>query len=165
MSSITLTTINARHVHAALGLRCLRANLGVLREASRIREFVLGDRPADIAERLLADAPSIIGFGVYIWNVEDTTRVVAILKRVAPQITIIVGGPEVSHETAEQRICALADYVVTGWGDVTFPQLCADILAGKPPAGKVFAGLQPPLADIALPYAEYTDQDIARRFI
>jgi hypothetical protein len=92
MPGITLATINARHVHAALGLRCLRANLGGLREASRIREFVLGDRPADIAERLLADAPRIIGFGVYIWNVEDTTRVVAILKRVAPQITIIVRG-------------------------------------------------------------------------
>ncbi len=165
MSGITLATINARHVHAALGLRCLRANLGALREASRIREFVLGDRPADIAERLLADAPRIIGFGVYIWNVEDTTRVVAILKRVAPQITIIVGGPEVSHETADQRICALADYVVTGWGDVTFPKLCADILAGKPPAEKIHAGLQPPLADIALPYDEYTEQDIARRFI
>lgn len=165
MSGITLTTINARHVHAALGLRCLRANLGALREASRIREFVLGDRPADIAERLLADAPRIIGFGVYIWNVEDTTRVVAILKRVAPEVIVVVGGPEVSHETAEQRICALADYVVTGWGDVTFPQLCADILAGTPPAQKIHAGLQPPLADIALPYDEYTEQDIARRFI
>ena len=165
MSGITLATINARHVHAALGLRCLRANLGALREASRIREFVLGDRPADIAERLLADAPRIIGFGVYIWNVEDTTRVVAILKRVAPEVIVVVGGPEVSHETAEQRICALADYVVTGWGDVTFPRLCADIFAGKPPVEKVLAGLQAPLADIALPYDEYTDEDIARRFI
>jgi len=154
MSGITLATINARHVHAALGLRCLRANLGALREASRIREFVLGDRPADIAERLLDDAPRIIGLGVYIWNVEETTRVVAILKRVAPELIVVVGGPEVSHETADQRICALADYVVTGWGDVTFPKLCADIFAGAPPAQKIHAGLQPPLADIALPYDE-----------
>ena len=82
MSGIILTTINARYVHAALGLRYLRANMGELRDQTRIREFVLGDRPADIAERLLADAPRLIGFGVYIWNVEETTRLIAIIKRV-----------------------------------------------------------------------------------
>lgn len=165
MSAITLATINARYVHAALGLRYLRANMGVLREQTRIREFVLGERPADIAERLLAEQPAIIGLGVYIWNVEETTRLIAIIKRVAPQIIVIIGGPEVSHEVADQRICALADYVVTGWGDVTFPQLCADIVDGRAPAQKVHAGVQPKLAAIALPYDEYSDEDIARRFI
>jgi len=165
MSGIILTTINARYVHAALGLRYLRANMGELRAATRIREFVLGDRPADIAEKLLADRPRLIGFGVYIWNVEETTRLIAIIKRVAPEIIVVVGGPEVSYETGEQRICALADYVVTGWGDITFPQLCADIVAGRAPAQKVHAGKQPRLSDITLPYAEYSDEDIARRFI
>lgn len=165
MSGIILTTINARYVHAALGLRYLRANMGPLHDQTQIREFVLGDRPADIAERLLADKPQLIGFGVYIWNVEETTRLIAIIKRVAPEVVVVVGGPEVSYETEEQRICALADYVVTGWGDVTFPQLCADIMAGKPPQQKVHAGVQPKMTDIALPYAEYSDEDIARRFI
>jgi hypothetical protein len=165
MSGIILTTINARYVHAALGLRYLRANMGALRETTTIREFVLGDRPADIAERLLADKPQLIGFGVYIWNVEETTRLIAIIKRVAPEVVVVVGGPEVSYETEEQRICALADYVVTGWGDVTFPQLCAEIMAGHAPVQKIHAGVQPKLADIALPYAEYTEEDITRRFI
>lgn len=165
MSVITLATINARYVHAALGLRYLRANMGALRDQTRIREFVLGDRPADIAERLLAEQPAIIGFGVYIWNVEETTRLIAIIKRVAPDVIVVIGGPEVSHEVEDQRICALADYVVTGWGDITFPQLCADIMAGRAPEQKVHAGVQPKLAAIALPYDEYSDEDIARRFI
>jgi hypothetical protein len=165
MPRILLATINARHVHAALGLRCLRANLGAMREDSAIREFVLGDRPADIVERLLADRPAIIGLGVYIWNVEDSTRVVAILKQVAPEVVVVVGGPEVSHETEAQRICALADYTVTGWGDVTFARLCAGILAGRPPAQRLLAGEQPRLAELALPYAEYGEEDIARRFV
>ena len=165
MTRITLATINARYVHAALGLRYLRANMGALREATHIAEFVLGDRPADIAERLLAERPAIIGFGVYIWNVEETARVVAILKRVAPEIIIIVGGPEVSYETENQRVCELADHVVTGWGDVTFPRLCADIVAGNASTQKIHAGVQPPLSEIASPYGEYTAEDIARRFI
>ena len=164
-TEIILTTINARYVHAALGLRYLAANMGELAPRTRIVEFVLGQRAFEIVEDLLALQPRIIGIGVYIWNVEESTRVVALLKRVAPQITVILGGPEVSYETAEQRICTLADYVVTGWGDVTFPKLARDVMNGAAPAHKVVAGEQPPLAQLTLPYAQYTDEDIAQRFI
>ena len=164
-SEIVLTTLNARYVHAALGLRYLAANMGELQSRTRIVEFVLGQRAFEIVEDLLALNPRIIGIGVYIWNVEESTRVVALLKKVAPHITVILGGPEVSFETSEQRICTLADYVISGWGDVTFPKLVADILTDKPPAQKVIAGVQPPLDDITLPYAQYTDMDIANRFI
>ena len=165
MVAIVLSTINARYVHVSLGLRYLLANLGEVKEQARIFEFVLGQRPADIVEAILAQRPRIAGFGVYIWNVEETARVVALLKRVAPEVTVVVGGPEVSYEVEEQRICRLADYVITGWGDVTFPQLSCDILAGKPPAEKVIEGEQPPLDQIAFPYEHYTDEDLAKRFI
>ncbi len=165
MPAIVLATINARYAHASLGLRYLAANMGELARETRISEFVLGQRPTDIVEQILALGPGIVGFGVYIWNVEETTRVVAQLKRVAPNVTVVVGGPEVSHEVDEQRICTLADYVITGWGDLTFPQLCADLLARNRPLQKIIAGEQPNLAQIALPYGCYTDEDIARRFL
>lgn len=165
MPAIVLATINARYAHASLGLRYLRANLGALRADSAIVEFVLGQKTEEMAERLLALAPRIVGLGVYIWNVEETTRLVAVLKRVAPQVAVVVGGPEVSHEVESQRICALADYVVTGWGDVTFAQLARAILHGPRPAAKVLAGVQPPLAQIVLPYDEYTDEDLRQRYV
>ena len=164
-SDIVLTTINARYVHAALGLRYLAANMGELQPRTRIVEFVLGQRAFEIVEDLLALKPRIIGIGVYIWNVDECTRVVALLKKIAPQVTVVLGGPEVSYETNEQRICDLADYVITGWGDVTFPQLARDILGGVAITDKVIAGKQPPLSQLALPYAHYTDVDVARRFI
>jgi radical SAM superfamily enzyme YgiQ (UPF0313 family) len=87
------------------------------------------------------------------------------LKRVAPQVTIVLGGPEVSHESAEQEIVRLADYLVTGWGDVTFPKLCGGILNGPKPLMKVHAGVQPPMAEIKMPYSLYSDHDIAHRTI
>jgi radical SAM superfamily enzyme YgiQ (UPF0313 family) len=161
--SILLTTLNARYTHASLGLRYLLANMGPLQEQTRIQEFVTGAKTADLVERILAHAPRIVGFGVYIWNVEETTRLVAMLKRVAPAVKIILGGPEVSHETGEQEIVQLADYVVTGWGDVTFPKLCGEILNGPKPLMKIHAGVQPPMDAIALPYALYNDDDIANR--
>jgi radical SAM superfamily enzyme YgiQ (UPF0313 family) len=161
--TIVLSTLNARYAHASLGLRYLLANMGTLREQTTIHEFVIGAKTTEMVERLLAAQPRIVGFGVYIWNVEETTRVVAMLRQVAPQVSIILGGPEVSHETNSQEIVRLADYVITGWGDVTFPKLCAEIIDGPKPLMKVHAGVQPPMAEIALPYSLYSDGDIAHR--
>jgi len=161
--TILLSTLNARYAHASLGLRYLLANMGELQPITALQEFVIGARTTDLVEKLLAHKPRIIGFGVYIWNVEETTKLVALLKRVAPEVVIILGGPEVSHEHGEQEIVRLADYLVTGWGDVTFPRLCREVLRGPKPLMKVHAGEQPPLSDIALPYPLYTDDDIAHR--
>ena len=161
--TILLSTLNARYTHASLGLRYLLANMGALQAQTRIQEFVIGAKTTDLVERILAHQPRIVGFGVYIWNVEETTKLVAMLKRVAPHITIVLGGPEVSYETGEQDIAKLADYVVTGWGDVSFPKLCGEILNGPKPLMKVHAGVQPPMGDIVLPYALYSEDDIAHR--
>jgi len=161
--SILLSTLNARYTHASLGLRYLLANMGALQAQTRIQEFVIGAKTTELVERILAAKPRILGLGVYIWNVEETTRLVAMLKRVAPELVIVLGGPEVSHETNEQQIVQLADYVVTGWGDVTFPKLCGEILNGPKPLMKVHAGVQPPMAEIAMPYSLYSDEDIAHR--
>ncbi|MES2319241.1 MAG: DUF4080 domain-containing protein [Pseudomonadota bacterium] len=163
--TILLSTLNARYAHASLGLRYLWANMGALKERTRLQEFVIGAKTTEIVERLLSHQPRIIGFGVYIWNVEETTRVVAMLKRVAPGVKIVLGGPEVSFEPGEQAIVQLADYLVTGWGDITFPKLCGEILDGPQPLMKIHAGVQPPMAEIELPYSLYTDQDIAHRTI
>ena len=161
--TIILSTLNARYTHASLGLRYLLANMGHLQAQSRIEEFVIGAKTTEIVEKLLARQPRVIGFGVYIWNVEETTRVVAMLKRVAPGVVIVLGGPEVSHESAEQQIVQLADYLVTGWGDVTFPKLCGEILNGPKPLMKIHAGVQPPMDQIKMPYSLYSDTDIAHR--
>ena len=161
--SIVLSTLNARYAHASLGLRYLLANMGELREQTQLQEFVIGTRTADLAEKLLASKPRIIGFGVYIWNVEETAKLVALLKRVAPEIVIVLGGPEVSYESNQQEIVRLADYVVTGWGDLTFAELCRQILHGPKPLMKIHAGVQPPVDELALPYALYSGADIAHR--
>lgn len=161
--TILLSTLNARFAHASLGLRYLLANMGELQEQTRLQEFVIGTKTTEIVEKLLASSPHIIGLGIYIWNVEETTKVVSMLKRVAPEVKIVLGGPEVSHETNEQEIVRLADYVITGWGDISFADLCRQILNGPQPLMKVQAGVQPPLAELKLPYDLYTDEDIAHR--
>jgi hypothetical protein len=165
MASIVLSTLNSRYSHAALGLRYLRANLGRLRAASVIREFVVRTPATTIVDALLAEQPRIVGFGVYIWNVLQTAEVIRQLKARAPAVIVVIGGPEVSHEVDDQEICRLADHVVTGWGDVTFARLAAALLDGPRPLMKVHAGEQAPLDALVLPYAEYTEDDLAHRTV
>src|SRR6185436_8283955 len=81
MPDIVLTTLNAKYIHAAFGLRYLMANLGPLQSRARLLEFDINQRPIDIAEVLLAQHPRIVGIGVYIWNVTEATEVVALFKR------------------------------------------------------------------------------------
>lgn len=165
MSSIILTTLNARYSHSSLGLRYLQANMGALQAQTSLREYIINTRPIDIVEDLLNHSPRIIGIGVYIWNVEQTTQVVALLKQVRPDIIIVLGGPEVSYEVDQQTITTLADYVITGPGDVSFGRLCQDIINGQPPKQRIIAGQWVPLAELVFPYAYYTAEDIANRVI
>lgn len=167
---IVLATLNAKYIHASLGLRCLLANMDKhggagLRAQTRLCEFVIGQPATRLVEELLALEPEVIGLGVYIWNVVETTQLVRLLKTLRPDITIVLGGPEVSHEVEQQEICRLADHVVTGWGDVSFPKLCRALLDGPKPLMKVIAGEQPALDELVLPYKEYTAEDLAQRLL
>ncbi len=165
MPDIVLTTLNAKFIHASFGLRYLLANLGELQSRAVLVEFDINQRPFDILEVLLAQPPRVIGFGVYIWNVTETTEVIAALRRLRPDILIVIGGPEVSYETDGQAIVELADYVVTGEADLEFAVLCRQLLAGERPEGKIRAAPLPDPARLQLPYDLYSDADLAHRVV
>jgi radical SAM superfamily enzyme YgiQ (UPF0313 family) len=165
MPDIVLTTLNARYIHSALGLRYLLANMGDLQAQTAIDEYVIETRPLDIVEQLLGHNPKIIGFGVYIWNVEPTTKVVALLKSIRPDIQVIIGGPEVSYEFDTTDIYRSTDYVVTGQADVAFGDLCRQLLDGRAPGEKVIEAQPPALSTLRFPYPFYSDKDIAHRVL
>lgn len=164
LMDIVLATLNAKYAHAAFGLRYLLANMGPLRERTGLLEFDISQRTVDILERLLEQNPRVVGLGVYIWNVEPVTRLVAELKRLRPDIIVIVGGPEVSYDTAGLRVVELADHIVSGEADLTFSRLCEAVLAGASPAKQITAELPSPAA-LCLPYDLYTDEDITHRVL
>ena len=61
LSEIVLTTLNARYIHAAFGLRYLMANLGDLQPRATLVEFDINQRPLEIVEAILARDPRIVG--------------------------------------------------------------------------------------------------------
>ncbi|MFZ2220370.1 MAG: DUF4080 domain-containing protein [Rhodoferax sp.] len=170
--SVVLCTLNAKYIHASLGLRYLLANMGDLKPCTVLREFTIARRPQEVLDELLAllgpqqpGATQVVGFGVYIWNVTQTEALLRLLKAQRPDIKVVLGGPEVSHEVDEQAIVRLADHVITGWGDTSFPKLCRALIHGPKPLMKIIAGEQVGLDEIVLPYGEYTEADLAHRLL
>ena len=161
---IVLSTFNARYSHASFGLRCLAANMGALEERTVIEELHGEVAPLDAVALLLAHEPRIVGFGVYIWNATRTLETVELLKVLRPDIRVVLGGPEVSHEVADQALCALADVVIQGEGDLAFARVCEALLAGEEVDHVVPGGL-PELGTLRLPYHLYTDHDLAHRVV
>ena len=164
-NQIALCTLNAKYIHASLGLRYLYSNLGALKPAANIHEFTINQRPIDIAEKLLATDPQVVGFGIYIWNVQQTEAVISLIKKIRPDTTIVIGGPEVSYEYKDSRAFELCDYLITGQADFAFRDLCTALLANKAPPGKVVDATAPQIRELVLPYEQYTVEDLANRVI
>ncbi|OIO04263.1 MAG: B12-binding domain-containing radical SAM protein [Elusimicrobia bacterium CG_4_10_14_0_2_um_filter_56_8] len=165
MPDIVLATFNARYEHSSFGLRCLMANLGGLARRAAMLELNSGLRTAEAAEAILALKPRILGLGVYVWNAAESALLVSELKRLRPELVIVLGGPEVSYETLQQQICRDADYVIKGEGEAAFAALCLKVLSGTVPDLKIIEARVPVLSSLALPYGLYNEDDIANRVI
>ncbi len=189
-ASILVAAINARHSHASLGARCLLANLGELRPQADLAEFTIQQSAAEIAEAIAARAPKILGLGVYVWNAARVAELLPLLRRQAPELTIVLGGPEItepkSPDGSEIRpylshpvnpvnpvkttFLDLADFLLLGEGDLAFAALCRDLLSSPYPCSSVsirgcLDSPPPDLSSIQLPYDEYTDDDLAHRLL
>jgi radical SAM superfamily enzyme YgiQ (UPF0313 family) len=176
MADVVLATLNARYIHCAFGLRYLLANMGELRNRTALLEFTIQQPTLEILDAILEQNPQIVGLGVYIWNVDETTRLVADLKRIRPDIVVVLGGPEVSYEPEDQAIIKLADQVIAGEADIEFARFCRSQLSRRNGSddliptnaleqSKWYSAPIPELSEIALPYEDYSADDVAHRVV
>lgn len=163
-STIVLTTANARYSHSSLGLRCLIANLGHLESEAVINEHTIKDSPEKIVESWLSFNPKIIGVGIYIWNVEVLTEAILQISKSNPDITIVLGGPEISYGINTNLFQAV-DYIVELEGETVFREICEKVLDSNPPKNKTIRAKTLDTDKIVMPYQHYSDTDIKNRKI
>lgn len=163
---IVLSTLNSRYTHSSLALRYIYANLNEFQTNAKILEFNINDSLQSVAEKLLNENPDIIGLGTYIWNASQTRELIHILKKVSPETTVVLGGPEVSHEPFRVDYSD-ADYIIQGEGDLAFYQLCKEVKISKKTKQKtqIIKKTMPNLKELKLPYEFYSDDDIKNRYI
>ncbi len=150
---IVLATINAKYIHSSFALRYLKANLKEFEDKTAILEFNPDDKINDIAEKILSHSPQYVGLSIYLWNVEAIKKLIDIIKAVAPDVKIIIGGPEVDDTI-------ISDYTIYGEGELALYH----IIKNTPTQKDVYI----PIEDVSvlkMPYYLYTQEDISQRVV
>jgi anaerobic magnesium-protoporphyrin IX monomethyl ester cyclase len=128
--NIVLTTLNAKYIHTNLAVRCLRAYVEPEHQVQMV-EYTIKDPSINIVTDLFKYNPDTIGFSCYIWNIEETIKVIGMIKKIKPEVTIILGGPEVSYDiTYWLERLGDVDFIVIGEGEETFKQLLTHLKNG-----------------------------------
>ncbi|SDS17233.1 Radical SAM superfamily enzyme YgiQ, UPF0313 family [Paenibacillaceae bacterium GAS479] len=124
---VVLATLNAKYIHTSLALRCLKA-YSEKDFPIEIAEYTIKDPVMNIVSDLYVKGAQVIGFSVYIWNIEETTKVIRILRKIAPEIRIVLGGPEVSYDTGEwlEKLPEV-DFIIHGEGEEALHHLLTEI--------------------------------------
>ncbi|WP_424767176.1 B12-binding domain-containing radical SAM protein [Paenibacillus sp. sgz302251] len=124
---VVLSTLNAKFIHTSLALRCLKAYSGERFDID-IAEYTIKDPVMNIVSDIFSRKPDVVGFSCYIWNIEETITVINMLRKIMPEIKIILGGPEVSYDMDYwmERVQEV-DFIVVGEGEETFHHLLTEI--------------------------------------
>ncbi|WP_417897154.1 B12-binding domain-containing radical SAM protein [Bacillus haimaensis] len=128
---IIATTLNAKYIHTNLAIRYLKAYAEPEYTVDLV-EYTIKDPVMNIVSDLIQKKPDVIGFSCYIWNIEETIKVMSMLKKVNPELIIVLGGPEVTYDVSYwlDRLSD-ADFIVIGEGEITFKQLLEQLNGDK----------------------------------
>ncbi|HEY2494786.1 MAG TPA: B12-binding domain-containing radical SAM protein [Paenibacillus sp.] len=128
---VVLSTLNAKYIHTSLAIRLLKA-YSEKEFDIELAEYTIKDPVMNIVSDLYQRKPDVIGFSCYIWNIEETIKVIDIVKKVMPEVIVVVGGPEVSYDTSYwmDRVKNI-DHIVMGDGEETFHHLLQTIAGDR----------------------------------
>lgn len=122
-----LSTLNAKYIHTSLSIRYLKA-FAAPEYDIELAEYTIKDPSMNIVTDLHAKKPEILGFSCYIWNIEETIKVIKMMKKINPSLIIVIGGPEVTYDTKEwMATIPEVDFIIIGEGEQSFKQLIDEL--------------------------------------
>ncbi|QDR81130.1 B12-binding domain-containing radical SAM protein [Sporomusa termitida] len=123
---VLLATLNAKYIHSSLALQDLAAYCQTPEWDIAVREYTVNNGLLEILSDIYTCQADIVGLACYIWNIEASLALAALIKQVQPQAVIVLGGPEVSYQPEDILAGnAAVDYIVLGEGEHTLKRLLA----------------------------------------
>ncbi|MBP7175804.1 MAG: DUF4080 domain-containing protein [Thermoclostridium sp.] len=117
-----LVAINSQYVHSNLAVRYLKAACSKPCGEVTIMEFSINEALMHIFSSIVREAPDVVAFSCYIWNIELVVKLCSDLRKSNPEIILIAGGPEVSFDQGGFPEGCL-DYLIAGEGEEKLPFL------------------------------------------
>jgi len=141
-------SVNASWTHSCLALYYLRNAIKDLDYQSEIIEITLKETISTALDTIITSQPDVLCLSVYIWNVEYLKKLVPEIRKLLPNLIVVTGGPEVSHNP--QTADALKpDYLIKGYGESAFRHLAENRFSSL---DKDIQGIPLPLDQVPFPY-------------
>ncbi len=132
MMKVLLAAINAKYIHSNLAVYSLKGYAPSYGESICIGEYTINQSVDDILIELYKEAPDVLCFSCYVWNVIYIKQLIVEVKKVLPDVEIWLGGPEVSyHGVRFLENCPQAKGIMLGEGEETFLELMHYYLGKK----------------------------------
>lgn len=120
---LLLVGVNAKYVHTNLAIRYLYQKTKNICD-SYICEYSINDNYLSVERSIILQNPDIVSFSCYIWNIDIILMICSDLKKMKPDMVIILGGPEVSYDSKEiLEKNPYIDYIIRGEGETSFLHL------------------------------------------
>ena len=121
---ILLSTLNAKFIHSSLALRYLRSYAQSSFPSIDLVEYTINDVTLNVVADIYKRQPDVVAFSCYIWNIRETLDVIRNLKKICPNLPVILGGPEVTYDADEwMKKHPEIDVIAIGEGEQTFLEL------------------------------------------
>ena len=131
-----ITTLNSQYIHSNLAVRYLYSAAAGDGRNVHLREFTINNEDSYIYGEILKGDYDMVAFSCYIWNVEKTIYLAENLKKAAPHMQILLGGPEVSHDALDLLMeNRFVDYIIQGEGEQSLRKLL-DVLETEDGSGE-----------------------------
>ena len=115
---VLLVSIDAKYIHTNNAVRLLEANSSY---PIITIEKTIKDSAETILNEIRQNNPDIVGFSVYIWNVNLIKEILHNLNN--QPFEVILGGPEVSYEPEEFLRIPSVNLIVRGEGEIVFDEI------------------------------------------
>lgn len=131
---LLLTTLNSKYIHSNLAIRYLRSYCQDLSIEIELKEFNVNQHLDYIFAEIYKTRANIVAFSCYIWNITPILELCSNLKKVLPDLQIVLGGPEVSFDPEAVLLeNPELDWIIKGEGEETFRELLNLLIQGKKP--------------------------------
>jgi len=122
---ILLVALNAKYIHSNPAVYSLSAYANAVSDNVSLAEFTINDRYEDVLGGILGRKPEVIGFSIYIWNVEFMKQLIEDIHKIAPQIRLLAGGPEATNDP--ETYLEFCEIVMLGEGEKNFRTIASCI--------------------------------------
>ncbi len=130
---VLLAGVNSQFVHSSPALYALRraAEAAGFRGELQTAEYSITMSSLRILEDVFARRPDVLAFSTYIWNVAVVRDLVADLRQLLPEATILLGGPEATGRARDYLAALPIDGVFLGEGEESFPRFLQGLDRGE----------------------------------